>query len=70
MPKNPTGIYAMQHLWDAHHQEEEWGFLLIDAHNVFNEKNRMAMLWTIRHEWPSGARFAIKCYRYWGTLTI
>jgi hypothetical protein len=28
------------------------------------------MLWTIRHEWPSGARFAFNCYRHWGTLVI
>jgi hypothetical protein len=30
----------------------------------------MAMLWTIRHEWPSGARFAFNCYRHWATLVI
>ncbi len=28
------------------------------------------MLWTIRHEWPSGARFAFNCYRHWATLVI
>ena len=52
------GIHAMQHVWEAHQQEEEWGFLLIDACNAFNEHNQMAMLWTIKHEWPSGARIA------------
>ena len=64
------GIHAMQHVWDAHRQEEEWGFLLIDARNAFNEQNQMAMLWTVRHEWPSGARFVFNCYRHWGTLMI
>jgi hypothetical protein len=28
------------------------------------------MLWTIRHEWPSGAWFAFNCYRHWATLVI
>jgi hypothetical protein len=64
------GIHAMQHVWDAHHQEEEWGFLLIDAHNTFNEQNRTAMIWTVWHQWPSGAQFAFNCYQHWGTLMI
>jgi hypothetical protein len=34
------GIHAMQHVWDQHHMEEEWGFLLVDARNAFNELNR------------------------------
>ncbi len=50
--------------------EEEWGFLLIDAHNAFNEQNRTVMLWTVRHEWPSGARFAFNCYKHWSILVI
>jgi len=41
------GIHAMKLMWDIHHMEEEWGFLLIDACNAFNELNRMAMLWTV-----------------------
>ena len=31
-------------LWEEHAQEEEWGFLLIDARNAFNEENWTAML--------------------------
>ena len=41
--------------------ETEWGFLLIDVRNVFNEINRMVVLWVIRHEWLSGARFCFNC---------
>jgi hypothetical protein len=63
-------IHAMQHMWELHKAEEEWGFLLIDARNAFNEQNRTAMLWTVRHEWPSGARFTFNCYKHWGTLVI
>ena len=31
---------------------------LVDARNGFNEFNRLAMLWTVRHRWPVGSRFA------------
>ena len=34
------------------------GTTLVDARNGFNEMIRLAMLWTVRHRWPSGARFA------------
>jgi hypothetical protein len=37
-------IHPMQYLWDRHHMEEEWGFLLIDARNGFNEGNQTGML--------------------------
>ena len=30
----------------------------------------MAMLWAVRHEWPSGAQFAFNCYRHWDTLVV
>ena len=46
-------IHAMRVLWEEHKTEEDWGFLLIDAHNAFNEENRTAMLWDVQHEWPS-----------------
>jgi hypothetical protein len=60
----------MSQLWELHRQEEEWGFLLIDAKNAFNEQNRTGMLWTVRHEWPSGARFVFNCYKHWATLVL
>jgi hypothetical protein len=37
------GIHAMRLLWDMHLAEEEWGFLLVDAKNAFNEGNWRAM---------------------------
>ena len=51
------GVHAMHSLWETHKMEEEWGFLLIDARNAFDEINRTVMLWLIRHECPSGARY-------------
>jgi hypothetical protein len=60
----------MRLLWEQHSMEEEWGFLLVDAANAFNEGNRIVMFWTLRHEWPSGARFAFNCYRHWAILVV
>ena len=56
--------------WAQHSDEEDWGFLLIDARNAFNEENRTAMLWAVRYEWPSGAQFTYNCYRHWSTLVV
>ena len=63
-------IHAMRVLWEEHQNEEDWGFLLIDARNAFNEENRTAMLWDVRNEWPSGAQFTFNCYRHWDTLVV
>ena len=60
----------MNHMWELHSMEEEWGFLLIDASNAFNEQNQTQMLWMVRHEWPSGARFTFNCYKHWGGLVV
>ena len=60
----------MRVIWEDHTQEEDCGFLLIDAHNVFNEENRTDMLWAVRHKWPSGAQFTFNCYLHWATLVV
>ena len=61
-------IHAMRVPWDEHKKEEDWGFLLIDMRSTFNEENRTAMLWAVRHKWPSGAQFMFNCYRHWATF--
>ena len=43
-------IHVMRVLWEEHQTEEDWGFLLIDARNAFNEENRTSMLWDVWHE--------------------
>ena len=58
-------IHAMSVLFEEHRKEEDWGFLLIDARNEYNEENRTAMLWDVWHEWPSGAQFTFNRYRHW-----
>ena len=52
------GIHTVKLLWKQHAQEEDWGFLVIDVRNAFNEENRTSMLCAVQHEWPSGAGFA------------
>ena len=46
------------------------GFLLVDANNAFNEINRVRMIWTVRHLWPSGTIFFFKCYCNWSSLVL
>ena len=43
---------------------------LVDARNGFNALSRLAMLWTVRHRWPDGARFAFNCYKHWAQLLL
>ena len=33
------------------------GTTLVNARNGFNKLRRLAILWTLWHRWPSGARF-------------
>ena len=63
-------ILAMHVLWEEHRKEEIRGFLHIDARNAFNEENQTAMLWAVRHEWPSSTHFPFNCYRHWATLVV
>jgi hypothetical protein len=49
---------------------EPHGVLLVDAANGFNELGRKAMLWTVRHRWAAGARFAFNCYRHSALLIL
>ena len=46
------------------------GTTIVDVHNGFNELSRLAMLWTVRHRWPAGAKFAFNCYKHWAQLLL
>ena len=35
------------------------GTILVDTHNGFNKLIRLAMIWTVRHCCPSGARLEL-----------
>ena len=56
---------ALEALEFLTHDAESIGMTLVDARNGFNELSRLAMLWTVRHRWPAGARFAFNCYKHW-----
>ena len=38
-------------------EAEPSGTTLVDARNGFNKLSRLAILCTLRHHWPAGARF-------------
>ena len=50
-------IHGVQALCNENSSTKEWGFFHVDAKNAFNEINRVVVMWTVRHLWPSGARF-------------
>ena len=51
-------------------EAEPSGTTLVDARNGFNELSRLEMLWTVRHRWTAGARFAFNCYKHWAQLLL
>ena len=55
-------IHRVQALWDENWTTENWGFLLVDARNVFNDINRVKFICKVKHLWPSGAHFLFNCY--------
>jgi hypothetical protein len=64
------GIHEINQLWKKHEGAEDWGFLLVDVKNTSNELRRICLLWTMRHDWPSCARFAFNCYQHFAVLVI
>ena len=46
------------------------GTTLVDARNGFNKLSRLEIMWTVRHRWPAGSRFAFNCYSYWAQLLL
>ena len=43
---------------------------LNDERNGFNKLSCLEMLWTARHRWSAGARFAFNCYMHWAQLLL
>eukprot|EP00957_Ditylum_brightwellii_P003246 247310-Ditylum_brightwellii.AAC.1 len=63
-------IHAMDDLWSDYGDNKEWGILLVDARNVFNKLNCMALLWHVRHLWPAGSRNSFNTYQHWKILVF
>ena len=53
--------WALEALKFLTQEAEPSGTMLVDACNGFNELSRLAMLCTVQHRWPAGARFAFNC---------
>jgi hypothetical protein len=56
--------------WDKLCDTADFGSLLIDAKNAFNEVNRYLALWNIRHLWPSASRYMHNLYKHQSTLLV
>jgi hypothetical protein len=52
------------------HSLDAEGVTLVDASNGFNELNRYAMLWNVRHRWPKGSRLAFNSYRHFNICIV
>ena len=63
----PRALEALEFLTQ---EEDPSGTTLVDARNGFNELSPLVMLWTVRHRWPAGARFALNCYKHWAQLLL
>ena len=63
-------LRALEALEFLTQEAEPIGTLLVDARNGFNELSRFAMLWTVQHRWPAGARFEFNCYKHWEQLLL
>ena len=44
--------------------------LPVDATDGFNNQNRLALMWTVRHVWASMARFTLNMYRHHVRMVI
>ena len=69
-PPNPPDPGDDTPAMDRESTADPPGVLLVDARNGFNELNRKCMLWTIRHLWPSAARFSYNLYRHQAILVV
>ena len=54
--------FGVQYIWDDNSTEEIWGFLVIDAKNIFIDIDQIRILWTVSHLWMYGARFVFNSY--------
>ena len=60
-------IHAVRELLDEH-CNLGWGLLLVDATNVFNSVNRLAVLWNARVLWPRCSTYLFNTY--WGYAAL
>ena len=56
------GVHVVCIFWSHQYLDEEWGFMVVDTCNVFNNQNRTYMLLYVWQICPFGARFNFNCY--------
>ena len=61
------GVHA---IWDANLSTEDWGLLLVDVNNEFNEINQIRLLWKVCHLWPFGAHLVFNRYSHWPSIVL
>ena len=62
-------IHGVKDIRDANSSTENWGFLLVNTKNVFNEINRIVMLCMVRDLWPYRAHF-FNYYSNWSLIVL
>jgi len=60
----------MTSLFLQHGSASGWGVLLVDASNVFNSLNCVALLWNVHVVWPCCSTFVFNTYQGWATLVV
>ena len=63
-------VHGVQSIWYANSTEENWGFLLVNENNTFNEINWIRIWWTVHYSWPSVACLVLNCYRHHYSLVL
>ena len=63
-------VHGVQAIWDTKPTIEDWGFLLVDTKNAFNEINRTGMLWKVHHLLPYRSRFIFNRYHHWSSIVL
>ena len=58
-------IHGVKYIWGNNSFTKNWGFLLVDTKNAFNEINGIGILWKVHHLWPSGSHFVFNCCCHW-----
>ena len=65
-----SAVHRAQDIWYTKSTTEDWGFLLTDEKNSFNDINWIGMLWTVHHLWLYGACFVFNCYCHWSYFIL
>ena len=63
-------VHRVQAIWDSKLSTKNWGFLLMDAKNVFNEINHIVMIFTVCHLSTYKARFVFNFCCHWSLLIL